>query len=101
MKILVDCSFVNFAQLPTGISRVTLNYLEVAFDWGRINGIEVLPVTPAVDYMFLVEPLPGSNPPEYLRSRIRYSPGLKALIQGRRFSRKGLIYTKDIVHHAL
>ncbi len=65
-RILIDCAYIDFSKQPTGIPRVVLKYIEIGYEWGVKNGVEVIPVVTTDKGCFIVEPLPGENPPESL-----------------------------------
>lgn len=67
-RILIDCAYIDFNKQPTGIPRVVLNYIEVGYDWGTQNRVEVIPVTVSDKGCFLVDPIPGKNLPESLKN---------------------------------
>ncbi len=62
-RILIDCSFVDFARQPTGIPRVVLKYIEIGYAWGERHGIEVVPVVPTDDGLYIYRPVPGRGAP--------------------------------------
>ena len=71
MRIFIDCSLINFAAQPTGIPRVVARYVEEGYAWAARTGIEVVPVLTTAAGLLPVLPLPGRNPPEYLRRQVR------------------------------
>ena len=65
MRILIDCSYINFQAQPSGVPRVVARYVEWGYRWGELRGIEVIPVVPKARGIFVVHPVPGT-PPAYL-----------------------------------
>ena len=80
MRILIDCSFIDFTRQPTGIPRVVLKYIEGGYRWGEERGIEVVPVVTTKDGLYPVRPIPGESPPDRL---LRYlEPDISELPNG-------------------
>jgi glycosyltransferase involved in cell wall biosynthesis len=67
MRILIDCSYINFQAQPSGVPRVVASYVEAGYRWGETRNIEVIPVVPKAGGLYLVRPVPGLAPPVYLR----------------------------------
>ena len=44
VRILIDCALVSANTTITGIPRVVFKYLEYGYRYGRMHGVEVLPV---------------------------------------------------------
>lgn len=63
MRILIDCSYINFQAQPSGVPRVVSNYVEWGYRWGESNGVEVIPVVPRTRGVYVVRPAPGAPPP--------------------------------------
>ena len=72
--MLIDCSFVDFSRQPTGIPRVVLRYLEIGYAWGRANGIEVVPVVPTSEGLFIFRPVPGRGAPASVLAAAQVPP---------------------------
>lgn len=89
-RVLIDCSYIDFARQPTGIPRVVLKYIEVGYDWGRERGVEVVPVVPSAEGLFLCRPVPGANAPPDLAEKAERS-WLMPRGQGRAPRGSGLI----------
>lgn len=68
MRILIDCSYINFEAQPSGVPRVVASYVECGYRWGEARGIEVIPVVPKKRGIYVVHPVPG-QPPPYLDDR--------------------------------
>lgn len=68
MRILIDCSYINFQAQPSGVPRVVASYVEWGYRWGEIQGIEVIPVVPKKRGIYVVHPIPGELP-AYLNER--------------------------------
>lgn len=68
MRILIDCSYINFQAQPSGVPRVVSSYVEWGYRWGETRGIEVIPVVPKARGIYVVHPAPGV-PPAYLNER--------------------------------
>jgi len=101
MRILVDCSYIDFNKQPTGIPRVVANYIEEGYKWYEKSGVEVLPVVCTKKGVFAVRPVPV-NFPSYIK---KYAPNPK-------FVRKlaeilkvileyGGNYASGIIHHVI
>ena len=73
-RLLIDCSFVDFSKQPTGIPRVVLNYIEIGYAWGSQNGIEVVPVVPTQEGLFICRPVPGRGAPASLLAAASVPP---------------------------
>lgn len=99
-RILIDCSFIDFVKQPTGIPRTVLKYIEVGYGWGGKAGIEVIPIVPTREGVFICRPLPGRAPPTALRDQVSVEPSrlLNAIYIA---SNLTYYYFKDIVHHVL
>ncbi|UDL93385.1 glycosyltransferase [Lichenihabitans sp. PAMC28606] len=69
-RILIDCSFIDFTKQPTGIPRVVLSYIDIGYQWGMKNGIDVIPFVPTQNGLIIYRPLPGQNPPEDLVEKV-------------------------------
>lgn len=67
MRILVDCSYINFLAQPSGVPRVVASYVECGYRWGESRNVEVIPVVPKAGGVYLVRPVPGLAPPAYLK----------------------------------
>jgi glycosyltransferase involved in cell wall biosynthesis len=65
-RILIDCSFVDFLRQPTGIPRVVIKYIEIGYAWGQQNNVEIVPVTPSADGLYICRPVPGHGAPRSL-----------------------------------
>lgn len=59
MRMLVDCTLIDFSRQPTGIPRVVMKYLQEGYRWGRKNDCEIVPVLPTKDGIYVVRPLPN------------------------------------------
>jgi glycosyltransferase involved in cell wall biosynthesis len=57
-RILIDCSLSRFNGRPTGIPRVTLNYVRYGLAFARRSGIAVMPVELTPDGRFCLRTLP-------------------------------------------
>ena len=57
-RILIDCSLSRFDGRPTGIPRVTLNYVRYGLAFGQRSGIGVVPVELTPDGLLCVRTLP-------------------------------------------
>jgi glycosyltransferase involved in cell wall biosynthesis len=68
MRILIDCSYINFRAQPSGVPRVVSSYVEWGYRWGEAKGIEVIPVVPRVRGLYVVRP-PRGVPPAYPTDR--------------------------------
>jgi glycosyltransferase involved in cell wall biosynthesis len=101
MRFLIDCFHVSFGKVPSGIPRVVLSYIDVGYNWGSNNQIDVIPVVPTADGMFAVRPAPGKKAPEKLKELTALSGYDNFLITLRSLCDYGYVYTKDIVHHGL
>src|SRR5579875_1545389 len=100
-RIFIDCSYIDFASQPTGISRVVLNYIEVGYGWSRDNDVSVIPVVPTRDGLILARPVPGRQPPQDLLHAAAYEPKAAAW----RFTHRGTAllttYLSGVCHHFL
>lgn len=79
MRILIDCSYINFEAQPSGVPRVVSSYVEWGYRWGETRGIEVIPVVPKKRAIYVVHPVPG-KPPAYLGGRTAIS-GLRKTVR--------------------
>ena len=70
MRVLIDCSNVDFRGQPTGIPRVVLNYVEAGYRWAEDRKIEVIAVVPTTDAGWVVQSVPGATPPAYLNDAL-------------------------------
>lgn len=62
VRILLDCSHINFESQPSGIPRVVGNYLKQGYRWSEKTGIPLLPVVVREHGMVLVRPIPLGAP---------------------------------------
>lgn len=69
-RVLIDCAHIDFTKQATGIPRVVTKYIDVGYEWGIKNKIEVMPVVISDKGVFLVDPLPGKNPPIDLKQKL-------------------------------
>ncbi len=65
IRILLDCSHINFESQPSGIPRVVRNYLKQGYRWSEKTGIPVVPVVLHHHGVVLVKPIPFGVP-DYL-----------------------------------
>jgi len=78
MRILIDCSYINFQAQPSGVPRVVASYVEWGYRWAEATGVEVIPVVPKKRGVFGVRPIPGT-PPAYLSVRAAAEPAERAV----------------------
>lgn len=81
-RILIDCSFVDFARQPTGIPRVVLKYIEIGYAWGERNGVEIVPVVPTENGLYICRPVPGRGAPAGLLAAAQIPAPPKAAVAG-------------------
>ena len=62
VRILLDCSHINFESQPSGIPRVVGNYLAQGCRWSERTGIPLLPVRVREHGLVLVRPVPHTAP---------------------------------------
>lgn len=67
MRVFIDCSYIDFERQPTGIPRVVLQYIQHGYAWAQARGAQIYPVVTTPSGLLPVRPIPGSNPPAYLR----------------------------------
>lgn len=72
MKILIDCSLINFLKTPTGIPRVVTNYVVHGIQWGRERGYEVIPVVFYGNEMILPPNMPENLSKALITSAERF-----------------------------
>jgi glycosyltransferase involved in cell wall biosynthesis len=99
-RILVDCSNVDFSRQPTGVPRVVLKYIEVGYDWGRRNGIKVIPVLPSNSGVFIYRPVPGRNPPQDLLAAAKGEIGVEQRL-GAELVCSLVTYVTEVTYHLL
>jgi glycosyltransferase involved in cell wall biosynthesis len=99
-RILIDCSHINFTRQPTGIPRVVLKYIEVGYEWGRTNGIKVIPVLPLDSEVIIFRPVPGRNAPQDLVLAAKGENSTEQLL-GRELAASLLNYVADVAHFSL
>lgn len=77
-RLLIDCSFIDFSQQPTGIPRVVLKYIEIGYAWGKALDIEVVPVVPTEEGVMICRPIPGRGAPPSLLAAAQCMPASAA-----------------------
>ncbi len=93
MRIIIDCTGMNFAGLPSGILRVVYNYVKFGFEWGHANDVEIIPVYVEEGFARVVEEIPGIEMPQYVDSYYNNSYGRFLTKASRSFYRAGkLLY---------
>lgn len=66
MRIIVDCTGMDFNGQLSGIPRVVYNYLRYGFAWSLGNDIEIVPIYVEDDCAWVVEDVPGVDIPDYV-----------------------------------
>lgn len=100
-RIYIDCAMVDFAKQPTGIPRVVLKYIEIGYEWGKHNNIEVVPVVVSADSLVICRPVPGAGAPQALLDKVRASEMLSNKTTALSIAKHIFLYCKNIVHHIL
>jgi len=80
-RILIDCSLIDFQNIPSGIPRVVINYLRHGARWGKRNSYEIYPVVFYGKEMILPFFMPSELAAEYARPRTSEAI-LRCLAQG-------------------
>jgi Glycosyl transferases group 1 len=100
MRVLIDCSYVDFSRQPTGIPRVVLKYIETGFEWGRDRQVEVIPVVLTENGPLLCRPVPGKNAPSELKQKARTTEhGRSTPTVWEWSARTASSYVQNVVHH--
>jgi glycosyltransferase involved in cell wall biosynthesis len=103
VRILLDCSHINFASQPSGIPRVVGNYLTQGYRWSERTGIPLVPVVVREHGLVLARPMPHAAPgypgephPAALDRLINFAAFL-AYVAGHRFRHalRRMLHTAD------